>query len=45
VKALEDIRATLRESDPSSLPYEELREQFESILTHYQDQSRESDPS
>lgn len=38
-KALNEIRETLADSDPSSLPYENLRRQFESILTHYQDQS------
>jgi hypothetical protein len=44
VKALEDIRATLGESDPSSLPYKDLQGLFEKILTYYQKESTESEP-
>lgn len=42
VKALEEIRDTIDDSDPSSLPYEDLRKLFESILKHYQGESTES---
>lgn len=38
---LEEIRKTLSKADPSSLPYQKLQQQFEKILTFYQEQSEE----
>lgn len=35
---LEDIQETLNTTAPSSLPYQDLREKFESILKHYHKQ-------
>jgi hypothetical protein len=45
VKALKEIRETLAEADPSSLPYKDLNGLFESILTYYFDQSKQPEPS
>lgn len=42
---LKAIQKTLDESDPSSLPYQDLRRQFESILKHYQEDSLKFDLS
>jgi Putative zinc-finger len=39
VKALDEIQQTLDAPEPSPLPYLQLRELFESILTHYQRKS------
>jgi hypothetical protein len=42
VTDLKQIKDLLDDSDPSSLPYEDLRKLFESILKHYQEESIES---
>jgi hypothetical protein len=38
---LEEIQETLASTDPSSLPYQKLQQQFEKILTFYQNKSEE----
>lgn len=38
---LKEIRKTLSKADPSSLPYQELQQQFAEILTFYQNKSKE----
>jgi hypothetical protein len=42
-RTLGDIKETLDRTAPSSLPYQDLRKQFESILTHYEEESLKSD--
>lgn len=42
VRALKEIRGILEDSDRQTLPYDALRERFEAILRHYDNEARAS---